>query len=110
MRMAIIDFCDHSHSIISSNSICTYGSVCNNLLFSSSGGLPSPLIRPNKTISVFRVIGLKILGRVGTHFFIIFFSGKNIMFCILKGISKCIKLYFFPENLEKNLDFTCKFN
>ena len=27
------------------------------------------IIRPNKKISVFRVTGLKILGRVGTHFF-----------------------------------------
>ena len=26
-------------------------------------------VRPNKKISVFRVTGLKILGRVGTHFF-----------------------------------------
>ena len=34
---------------------------------------------------VFRVTGLKILGRVGTH---ISFSGKhNIMLCILRGIS-----------------------
>ena len=35
------------------------------------------LIRPNKKISVFRVTGQKILGRVGTHiFFNYFFSGK----------------------------------
>ena len=27
------------------------------------------LLRPNKKISVFLVTGLKILGRVGTHFF-----------------------------------------
>ena len=27
------------------------------------------LIRPNKKISVFRVTGLKILGKVGTHIF-----------------------------------------
>ena len=32
---------------------------------------------PNKKISVFRVMGLKILGRVGTH---IFFSGKKYNF------------------------------
>ena len=31
------------------------------------------MIRPNKEISVFRVTGMKRLGRVGTH---IFFSGK----------------------------------
>ena len=38
--------------------------------------------RPNeKKISVFRVTGLNILGRVGTHiFFKYFFSGKNILF------------------------------
>ena len=29
------------------------------------------LIMPNKNISVFRVTGLKILGRVGTHFFLL---------------------------------------
>ena len=44
------------------------------------------LIRPNKKISVFRVTGIKILGRVGTHIFlIIFFLEKNINLCILKG-------------------------
>ena len=37
------------------------------------------VIRPNKKIIVFRVTGLKILGRVGTHFFlIIFFREKKI--------------------------------
>ena len=37
-------------------------------------------------------------------FLIIFFSRKNIILCILKGkVSKCIKLYFFPENLKKIL-------
>ena len=41
-------------------------------------------IRPNKKISVFWVTGLKNLGRVDT---LIFFSGKNIILCILKGIS-----------------------
>ena len=36
--------------------------------------------RPNKKISVFRVTGLKILGRVRTHIFlIIFFLEKNII-------------------------------
>ena len=48
-------------------------------------------------------MGLKILGRVGTHIFlIIFFSGKNIILCILKGEMpfKMHKKYiFFPENL-----------
>ena len=45
-------------------------------------------IRSNKK-SVFWVTGLKILVKVGTHFFLIifFFSGKNIILCILKGIS-----------------------
>ena len=34
--------------------------------------------RPNKKISVFRVPGLKILGRVGTH--ILFFFWKKIFY------------------------------
>ena len=40
-----------------------------------------PTLRPNKKDSVFRVMGLKILGRVGTH---IFFN-----------------CFFLPENLKK---------
>ena len=49
-------------------------------------------LRPNKNISVFWIMGLKSLGRVGTHHFlkIFFFSGKNIVLRILKGV----KLYF----------------
>ena len=44
------------------------------------------ILRPNKKVNVFRVAGLKILGRVGTHIFlIIFFSGKNIISYILKS-------------------------
>ena len=31
-------------------------------------------IRPNKKISVFRVTSLKILGRVGTHIFVLLFN------------------------------------
>ena len=53
---------------------------------------------------MFRVIGQKILGRVGTYiFFNFFFPGKNIILCILKGISpfKMHKMIFFPENLKK---------
>ena len=47
----------------------------------------------SKKMSVFWVTGLKILGRVGIHFFlIIFFFWKKInILCILKGI----KLYIF---------------
>ena len=44
-------------------------------------------------ISVFRVTGLKILGRVGTHIFYFFFW-KNIIECILIGISQ-LKLFVF---------------
>ena len=58
-------------------------------------------IRPNKKINVFRVKGLKVLGRVSTHKFF-YISGKNIILCILKGILpfKMHKIiYFFPENL-----------
>ena len=56
-------------------------------------------IRPNKKRCVFLVTGLKILGMVGTHFF----SKKNIVLCILKGISpfKMHKIIFFSENLKK---------
>ena len=50
-------------------------------------------------LSVFQVTGLKSLGRVGTHIFflITFFSGKNIILCILKGISafKMHKIIYF---------------
>ena len=64
-------------------------------------------------ISLFRVIGLKFLGRVGTHIFflIFFFSGKNTILCILKGILpfKIRKIIFFPENLKQILRFTSKF-
>ena len=56
------------------------------------------LIRPNKKISVFLVMGLKILGRVGTHFFNYCFILEKIL-CILKGISpfEMHKLYFSPK-------------
>ena len=56
---------------------------------------------------VFRVRGLKILGRIGT----LFFLEKNIILCILKGISpfKMYQILFFPENLKKILGFTSKF-
>ena len=48
---------------------------------------------------MFRVMGLKILGRVGTLFFkLFFFLEKNIIFCILKGKTH----NFFSENLKKN--------
>ena len=53
---------------------------------------------------MFRVIGLKILGRVGSHnFFDYFFLEKNIILCILKGEMpfKMHKIIFFPENLKK---------
>ena len=41
--------------------------------------MQADLLRSNKKrISVFRVTGLKILGRVGTYIFLFFFSGKKI--------------------------------
>ena len=58
------------------------------------------LIRPNKKISVFRVTGLKILGRVGTHiFFKFFFWNKNTILSILKGEMpfKMHKIIFFSR-------------
>ena len=55
-------------------------------------------IRPNKELSVFRIMGLKILGRVGTHIFLnyLFFVKIYMILCILNAfcLSKCIKLYF----------------
>ena len=58
-------------------------------------------LMPNKNISVFQVTGLKTLGRVGTHFYL-FFSGPNIILCILKGILpfKMHTIILFPENLN----------
>ena len=56
-------------------------------------------VRPNKKMSVFRVMGLKILGRVGTHIFlIIIFSGKK-NYAFLKGISPFTmhKINFFQK-------------
>ena len=50
--------------------------------------------------SVFLVTGLKILGRVGTHFFLIFFLEINIILYILKisfRLSECMELYFFHK-------------
>ena len=36
------------------------------------------MLRPNKKISVFRVRGQNIFGRVGTQFFLIFFMEKKL--------------------------------
>ena len=68
---------------------------------------------------VFRVTGLKILGWVGIHnYLIIFFSGKKYdfihferHFAILKAILpfKKHRIIFFPDNLKKILSFTSKF-
>ena len=46
-----------------------------------------------------------------TYFFKLFFSGKNMILCILKGISpfKMHKIIYFPENMKKILDFASKF-
>ena len=58
-------------------------------------------LRPNKKISVFQVMGLKILGRVGTHNYLwFFFSKKHIILRILTAfhISKWQK---YPEKPEK---------
>ena len=60
-------------------------------------------VGPNEKISVFRVTGLKILGRVGTHIcFYYFFPGKNIILCILKGKMPFKMLKKIPENLKKS--------
>ena len=52
-------------------------------------------------------MGLKILGRVGTHiFFNYFFFWKNIILCILKGISpfEMHKIIFFQKTRKKSLE------
>ena len=58
-------------------------------------------------------MGLKILGRVGTHIVLKKIWNKKIIICILKGIApfnmhKIIyfpfnmhKIIYFPENIEK---------
>ena len=54
---------------------------------------------------MFRVICLKFLGRVVTHIFYFIFSfEKNMILCILKGISpfKMHTFIFFPENLKNS--------
>ena len=54
------------------------------------------ILRPNKKISVLRVTGLKILGRITAHIFLfIFFLEKNIILYILKGILRFER----PQNL-----------
>ena len=53
------------------------------------------------TVSVFRVMGLKILCKVGTHiFFIIFFSGNKYIFLHFERQN-----YIFPRKPKKNLRF-----
>ena len=54
------------------------------IAYESSEDTDEPIAKFKK--SVFRVMGQKILGRVGTQFiFNYFFSGKNKILCILKG-------------------------
>ena len=55
-------------------------------------GIDNIFIMPNRKISVFRVMSRKILGRVGTPFFL----EKNIQFYAF-CLSKCIELYFFQK-------------
>ena len=65
------------------------------------------MLRASKKLSVFRVRGLKILGRIGTHipfFFFFFFYRKNNNFMHFErhlAFQNASKLYFFPENLKK---------
>ena len=71
------------NSITTTNKVC--GGYKNKQSLGGGGGIK---------ISVFRVTGLKILGRVGTHiFFNYFFSGKNYNFMhFAYRLSKCRKL------------------
>ena len=59
-------------------------------------------IRPNKKISVFRVTGLKILGRVGTDNLNYLFSGKKYNFMHFERqncLSKCINFFSWFHQL-----------
>ena len=62
---------------------------------------PNLGVMPNKKIPVFRVLNLQVKPRIFFRF-----SGKNIILCILKGISpfKMHKIIFFPEKkiIKKN--------
>ena len=51
----------------------SYSSIPSLMLYQLDHSSPLEILvlRPNKKISVFRVMGLKILGREGTHFFVI---------------------------------------
>ena len=55
-------------------------------------------IKPNKKICVFRVTGLKILGRVGTVFFFFFFLSTETKRI---NLSKCIKLHIFQKTWKQ---------
>ena len=59
-------------------------------------------LRPNKIISLFPVMGLKILRRVGTHIFFFFFWKKYIIICISE-MHKIV--YFFLRKHKKNSRF-----
>ena len=66
-----------------------------------------------KSIAILcEIAGLKILGRVGKHIFLIIFFLKkiNIIECILKGALpfKMHKIIFFSRKPEKILGFTSK--
>ena len=54
-----------------------------------------------KKISVFRVTGLNIFGRVGTYYLIYLF--------LTEMLYKMHMIVYFPENLKKILGFTSKF-
>ena len=59
-------------------------------------------LRPNKKISVFRITGLKILGRVGTHIlFNYLFSGKSNFMHFERhfAVQNALNYIFVPENL-----------
>ena len=57
-------------------------------------------VRPNKKISVLRVTGLNIVGRVGRHVFFVSFSGKKMHLKAFPNL-KMHKIIFYSENLKK---------
>ena len=68
------DICLSIHLMLHLHVYSVYASSKGSGEYANSSDQPEPwllanVIRPNKKISVFQVMGLKILGRVGTHIF-----------------------------------------
>ena len=71
------------------------------------------LLRPNTKINVFRVTGLKILGRVGIHIFfsnyLLSWKKYNFIHFERHFAFQNAKIIYFPENLKKIIGLASKF-